>query len=48
MVPACWLQALLDENRHISLTDTPPEEEREEEPEQGTTTQVKGGPRRCM
>lgn len=34
------MQSLLDENRHISLTDTPPEEEREEEPEPGTPTQA--------
>lgn len=33
-------QVLLDDNRHITLTDTPPEEERIEEPEAGTPTQA--------
>ncbi|KAI7845552.1 hypothetical protein COHA_000843 [Chlorella ohadii] len=36
------VSVLLDENRHITLTDTPPEEERIEEPEEGTPTQVWG------
>jgi hypothetical protein len=34
-------QALLEENRHISLTDSPPEEERADEPEAGTPTLVR-------
>jgi len=38
------LQVLLDENRHITLTDTPPEEERIEEPEEGTPTQASKHP----
>lgn len=36
------IMGLLDDNRHISLTDTPPEEERADEPEEGTPTQVWG------
>lgn len=36
------IMALLGEHRHISLTDTPPEEERVEEPEAGTPTQLWG------
>lgn len=35
------VQAMLDENRHVSLTDTPPEEERSAEPEPGTSTQAR-------
>ncbi len=34
-------QVLLDENRHVSLTDTPPEDERTEEPEAGIQTQAR-------
>ncbi|KAL4433586.1 hypothetical protein ABPG75_000027 [Micractinium tetrahymenae] len=36
------IMVLLDENRHVSLTDTPPEDERTEEPEAGAPTQVWG------
>mgnify|MGYP001810831803 CR=1 FL=1 len=35
-------QALLSDNRQISLTDSPPEEERQEEPEAGAPTLVWG------
>lgn len=42
-VAAPCYQVLLDANRHVSLTDTPPEDERTEEPEAGTATQARAG-----
>jgi translation initiation factor 3 subunit C len=36
------IMALLDAHRHITLTDSPPEEERQEEPEEGAPSQVWG------